>query len=222
MKKQNLFLFLVLELARGNEWWAPKWATSLAMGLEVLQDRETAVRLLPLGNNDNISLLQVADAAGSSNDSPACRLVYVTWIHASTKFGREVIIDSDKRAVYSVTLTEAKSWMGAIIVHPAIGIHMRKVPRVLDGELARPLIPEKIQRLHSMWEKALSPTITLRDPCTFCCSASGEDIFVCALCLLPWHPHCAHTAAMAEDLPDVAQYDCHVPRLFIEGTAGLF
>ena len=87
--------------------------------------------------------------------------------------------DDIKRIKYSVTLTRLRSFWNAVAIHPAIGISMDKVPKCVNHQKVRPVIPPDIVKLEDMWSAALSRTVSIDKSCVLCESGEGDEIVVC-------------------------------------------
>ena len=81
-------------------------------------------------------------------------LTLVNWLHAPTQYGQTVALDPRRNntIMFSMVLRHPwQSFAGCTVVHPAIGVAMRK------AAASRPLVPQKVMRLWRMWDRAISP-----------------------------------------------------------------
>ena len=165
------------------------WRDGCSYGLRLLVERSVAVTTLELGRNGQLSLMLLPSAStefGLENR----RVVLATWVHAGSKLGRLVHIDSKMCAVYSMEhYHPLQSFRDALVVHPAIGVCMLK-PRYMRSD-AR--IPDDILRLWNMWENAMlaqtTTDVAAFTPCSVC-GVSDDNCHTCSLCMQTWHEAC--------------------------------
>ena len=173
----------ILEMARS-------WADGAREGVQLLMNREHALRSLELGQSGDMSLVKLQDSVAEFGVEGA-RVVFVTWMDVHTKVGRIAHVDAKGKSVYSTTFVHMpRCFIHSIIVHPAIGVR-----NVKEKSSGRPQIPSNMLRLRDMFELATSSAarITTMLPCELCAKGPTdvEPVARCALCLKTWHDSCA-------------------------------
>jgi hypothetical protein len=121
---------------------------------------------------------------------PSGSVVFVQWYLASTKQGRPVNIDESLNAIWpTASITPVRSFADAAVVHPAIGVHLRKARK------DRAEVPRMFIALKRFWEVATNrgQCVTLSSECCACMSATGTTS-QCPLCQLVWHTECSDIA----------------------------
>ena len=83
-----------------------------------MRAREVALDTKTMGND--ISLIQALDAAGDAV------LPFIAWQDPEKQEGREVPLELDSRAIYSVPIRSLKQLANVVVVHPSIGICVEK------------------------------------------------------------------------------------------------
>lgn len=166
------------------------WRNELKLSLSALQERADAMLSKEIGQDGEISLVVpklTADAEGTDVQPSA---VFVAWRDPTARSGRQVGIDPLHRIKYSVPLFRLAQWDGCFIIHPAIGVRMRRVPPAL-----RQALPMPVQRLQRMWNASLGAVESFA-PCSVCNRAEADAKDgglpkLCPLCMVVSHSSCA-------------------------------
>lgn len=163
------------------------WKLRVVNGARILQEQDAALSTKCLGEGGELSLIElpeVASETGILND----RVVLIQWLFPENRTGRLVHLDeATSEVLFSMpTHHPNKKWETAKIVHPAIGVHMKK---------KRQPMPQDIIDLRDMWELALRARHDDEEEGgTFAacdiCKRNDETCRRCALCLLTLHDHC--------------------------------
>ena len=180
-----------------------EWLASFAVGMSALRERHSACESTKLGRSSPYELSLVAMPETST-------VTLVAWHSMFTPEslqGRPVKIRDGKIVAIMKCHTPVQSFAGCVIVHPAIGLRPFRA-----GKADRPVVPEQIMRLITMWRSALTPLS--EDAAVGCCTGCALDrsplpameglndidyarIFTCCVCCFPWHKACsAHAVSL--------------------------
>jgi hypothetical protein len=129
-----------------------------------------------------------------SQSSPIAETVFVQWTDPVNRLGRPVKVvevNGEWEAVWPVPArVPVKSFHEAIVVHPAIGVTMRR------SRVVRAVVPLLMVRLRRMFETANGNAESLCPCCRLCGAHSDEEtIMQCALCLIEAHQACSARVA---------------------------
>ena len=137
---------------------------------------------------------------------PPSTVVLVDWLDEGSGTGKRVFLDDQKRIKFSVACDHPfENMSAATVLLKSIGSRMKKVN---EGE--REHIQELPLRLFSMYQLATtlddlasaargSPALRLpvsQGDCLVCqkdATLHPDNVVQCALCLLTFHPQCAHS-----------------------------
>ena len=206
------------------------WAHKAEEGLFILADRAKALATCELGAGDRLSLVE--------HDEESCRtLSVVQWTDPRNLFGRVIRLNPDcpgeviytASMMFGKTVSPHRRFVNLLIVHPDLGITMKK-----SRKGGRSQIPAGLWLLKCMWEQCMtnigeeSSALTLAAECAICgCSPNIVDalqpdqaerkLFTCSLCMVTSHEECCSALldfAVAAGRMRPCAIDFELPELF--------
>ena len=178
------------------------WRAQLEKGLKVLEDRAIAMAARTIGFDQQLSLIVPAQTEVQASEGIQPTSLFVSWTDPGSWRGRQAVIDEQGRIMYSVPIRLIQSWENCTVIHPAIGLRMRK-----KKPEHRDFLPKDIAHFQAMWDCALGVTdlMSLCEVCGRRDFGEGDDVAKrCPLCLMVAHPACVeHLAAGEIDVRDV-------------------
>ena len=177
------------------------WQRGASLGIYALVDRVAALAdKIPLGRTHpwELSLVEIAKPDGRHS------VEVVKWSRPSSYLGRHVRVmwadgfGNDELQWTSHFKGSEVSFDDGVVVHPAIGVHLR---RSVEG---RAILPAAAKRLLLIWNnvsqcadaegEVMLPADTLED-CALCHEDDGRGLRQCALCCCAWHSSCCQLLA---------------------------
>ena len=158
-----------------------RWRSEVVVGLQILDARQRADNTVMPGRTQHPpwepSLVACSCRTADGFDRPCVEFVF--WTQPSARKGR-ILTVSDTEPHYvswpAAGSHPEQSFYNAEVVHPAVGIHVKRVAARSILSDTRSSVPPKVMRLKLMWEAAQAARTgngVLDEECELCHSEGG-------------------------------------------------
>ncbi len=164
------------------------WSTACSKGVDVLVDAQVANVHKGLGYKPSPNDTAELSLVEHCTDSGETIRSFVHWQDVSSLKGRRCRQDCMKIGLQLVYPTGARveDFSSSLILHPAIGVPIRKARGAL-----RTVVPKHVVRLKEMWDTIRGCSADALAVCHYCQDELDASAEICALCQLAWHSSCS-------------------------------